>query len=416
MNIGYACLCVGVPNTGFKTCTQKNAVEENLREIIKHNLKMLSNIIDYNIENKIKLFRISSDIIPFGSSPVNSLNWREEFKNELTELGEKIKSGNIRVSMHPGQYTVLNSPDNEVVNRSVDDLEYHCGFLDALGVDFQNKIVLHVGGSYGDKESAEGRFIENFSFLRKNIKKRLVLENDERSFNICDVLRISSKILIPVIFDNLHNEVNPCLEEAADIFWIKKARETWKGEDGVQKVHYSQQNKDKKKGAHSKTINLTEFLKFVENIAFDEIDIMLEVKDKNLSALKCMNAISSNRHIKSLEKEWGKYKYNILEKAPDIYSQIRNLLKNKEEYPVVEFYQLVDKAMGNSSVKGNEINAALHVWGYFSEYYEEKYIWEKKLDSFEKGKISAQILKKHLWMLTEKYNQEYLKKSYYFWL
>lgn len=416
MNIGYACLTVGVPYTDFKTCTMKNASEDNLRNIITENLFSLEKIIDYNIENKIKLFRISSDIIPFGSSPVNTLEWWEEFKNQLTEIGDRIKNAGMRVSMHPGQYTVLNSTDQDVVERAVDDLDYHCLFLDSLGVDSKNKIILHVGGAYGDKESASERFIENFYSLSENIKSRLVLENDERSFNICDVLKIAGKINIPVIFDNLHNEVNPCMEEASDLFWIKKSRETWKEKDGVQKIHYSQQDPDRKKGAHSKTTSLPEFLEYIGDIPFDEIDIMLEVKDKNLSTIKCLNAVAEKRHIKRLEIEWGKYKYNILEKAPDIYSQIRNLLKDKEKYPLIEFYNLIEMAMGNIADKGNEINAALHVWGYFSEYTEEKAAWAKKMDSFENGRVSIKSLKKHLWMLTEKYNQDYLKKSYYFWL
>lgn len=145
MKIGYACLTLGVEEANFKTCILKNAGEENLLSIIAHNLIALDNIIDYNIKNNIKLFRISSGIIPFGSSPVNSLPWWDIFEKELSALGSKIKNSGMRVSMHPGQYTVLNSPREEVVLNALKDLEYHNTFLDSLKVNKENKIILHIG-------------------------------------------------------------------------------------------------------------------------------------------------------------------------------------------------------------------------------------------------------------------------------
>ena len=122
MSIGYACLTVGVQNTGIKGCLLKNANEEKLAELIRYNLTSLKNIIDYNDANDVRLFRISSDIIPFGSSPANTLQWRSVFKEDLSILGNSIREAGIRVSMHPGQYTVLNSPDRQVAERAVDDL------------------------------------------------------------------------------------------------------------------------------------------------------------------------------------------------------------------------------------------------------------------------------------------------------
>ena len=102
MSIGYACLTVGVPNTGIKGCMLKNANEEKLAELIRYNLTSLKNIIDYNDANDVLLFRISSDIIPFGSSPANTLQWRSVFKEDLSILGNSIGEAGIRVSMHPG--------------------------------------------------------------------------------------------------------------------------------------------------------------------------------------------------------------------------------------------------------------------------------------------------------------------------
>lgn len=291
MRIGYACLALGVLNTNFKSCIQRNANEKNLLTLISHNLNSLENIIDYNIKNNILLFRISSDIIPFGSSPINTLEWPMIFEDQLARIGNKIIDSKMRVSMHPGQYTVLNSPTREVVSRAIMDLKYHSLFLDSLGVDREHKLILHIGGVYKDKASAIKAFKANYAHLDTKIKKRLVIENDDKSYNINDVLHIGSSMEIPVVFDNLHNEINPYNNDN-EINWINNCKATWKYNDGPQKIHYSQQAVDKKPGAHSETIEVNSFLSFYKKLSFTDIDIMLEVKDKNVSAVKCITMIN----------------------------------------------------------------------------------------------------------------------------
>ncbi|HZK33040.1 MAG TPA: UV DNA damage repair endonuclease UvsE [Tissierellaceae bacterium] len=416
MKIGYACLTVGIPETNFRTCTMKNASTENLLEIISHNLKSLENIIDYNILNEIKLFRISSDIIPFGSSTVNTIKWWNAFAGELEHIGEKIKSNNIRVSMHPGQYTVLNSTSEEVVERAIADLTYHNKFLKSLKVDNKSKIILHIGGVYGNKEDAIKRFEKNFKTLDKEIKNRLVIENDDKSYNINEVLNIGQGLNIPVVYDNLHNEVLTFDNLKDDIYWVNKCRKTWEKDDGVQKIHYSQQNPNKRSGSHSKTISLEEFGKFISKIDYREIDIMMEVKDKNLSAMKAINYFDNNKKITRLEVEWSKYKYNILEHSPKHYNEIRSLLKDKKTYPVLKFYKLIDEALEIEATIGNSINSTQHIWGYFKSYATkiEGNKFEKYLERYKKGTLSINALKNLLWEMTIKYNEEYLLKSYYF--
>lgn len=414
MRIGYACLNLGVREANFKTCILKNASEENLLKIIEHNLNSLENIIDYNIINGIKLFRISSDIIPFGSSSANSLEWWQIFNEKLETIGNKIKESGMRVSMHPGQYTVLNSPNEDVVYRAVKDLEYHNKFLDSLRVNKENKIILHIGGIYGDKQSASTRFIQNYKLLSTKIKVRLVIENDDKCYNIEDVLYISQQLEIPVIFDNLHNKVLPSSKLESDKYWIEEVNKTWTKGNGPQKIHYSQQDNSKREGAHSFTIELDEFMTFIEDLDL-ELDIMLEVKDKNLSAVKCINA-TENKSIINLENEWSKYKYSILEKSPQNYKKIRELLKDKNSYPVLDFYRLIENTLEIEPTIGNATNALQHVWGYFKNQANdiEKRRYEKLLIEYQQGKGKLVTVKNHLNKLAIKYNSEYLLDSLYF--
>lgn len=416
MSIGYACLGVGIPNTSFRTCIQKNAIPENLYDIIGSNLEALYHLLEYNRKKGIQLFRISSDLIPFGSSHVNTLDWSRDFKQEWEKLGALIEESDFRISMHPGQYTVINSPRTEVVDRAVEDLIYHEKVLSNLSTNSKHKIILHIGGAYGDKPLAMERFSRNYQKLPATVKARLVIENDDRIYNIEEVLSLGENLGIPVVFDNLHHRVNPPKEEKSENYWIGRAGESWGEKDGNQKIHYSQENPQKRRGAHSETINLDEFLSFYKGLDLPRPDIMLEVKDKNLSAVKSINGTSVDGKIGVLEEEWALYKYNILEHSPAIYQEIRNLLKDKTKYPVEDFYKLIDTGMAAEGNMGTQINVLQHVWGYFKDKAseKEKMSMSKWMEDFKMGKVSISFIKKKLSRLALKYEETYLSNSYFF--
>ena len=418
MSIGYACLNIGTPNTKIRSIMQRNATPEKLTEVTAHNLEALEKMVDYNIANGIRLYRISSDLIPFGSSPGNALPWWDIHAEAFRHIGAKIRKSGIRVSFHPGQYTVLNSPDEDVVARAILDLAYHAKMLECLGVDNQHKIVLHVGGIYGDKKEALQRFEQNFRRLPQAVQNRLIIENDDRLYNIEEVLELAHRLQIPAVYDNLHHAINPPPSGGDDRYWIAAAAQTWKDSDGKQKIHYSQQALGKRPGAHTDTIDLETFLTFHEQLEDKQIDIMLEVKDKNLSAIKCQNATTAAPKLLLLEKEWGRYKYAVLEKSPTIYQAIRTLLKDKEAYPVQEFYHLVDTAFAEEPHPGYAENAAAHVWGYFKKHATEaeRRQYEKNLVNYRNGSGTRATLKRQLFRLAQKYESEYLLQALYFYL
>lgn len=278
------------PGLKMKSCILKNASEENLIRLIKHNLETLDKILDYNFSHGVFLFRISSGFIPFASHPINKLDWCKIFKKEFRALGEKAKAYGMRLSMHPGQYTTLTSPIKDVVEKSIWDLKYQTSVLDCMGLDSKNKIILHVGGRYDDKQTSMDRFIEEYKKLPQNIKNRLVIENDDKIYTAQDILYVSKKTGAPILFDYFHHLLNHDGElNTAKI--LKKCMKTWqKDKDGFPKIHYSQQAKGKKSGSHSLTITVPEFIEFYKTLP-PNIDVMLEVKDKDISALKCLEAI-----------------------------------------------------------------------------------------------------------------------------
>ncbi len=284
INLGYACINTTINCTSNKTFRLNSYSEERLKKTIEENLNCLDKIIEWNYKNEIKFFRIGSGLIPFASHEICKFNWQDFYKKEFKKIGNKIKKYKIRVSMHPDQFVVLNSPTKSIVEKSIKEIEYHCDVLDLLGIGSDGKITLHVGGMYGNKEEAIERFISNYNGLSKRIKERIVIENDDKIYTVDDCLYINKKTRVPVVFDYFHNECNP----------IKKVNytkiiKTWKKKDGNPIFHYSDQLEGGRKGSHSLTIDVKEYKKFKKEIKKYNMDLMLEVKDKELSVLKVKN-------------------------------------------------------------------------------------------------------------------------------
>jgi len=281
INLGYACINTTINCTSNKTFRLNSYSEERLKKTIEENLNCLDKIIEWNYKNEIKFFRIGSGLIPFASHEICKFNWQDFYKKEFKKIGNKIKKYKIRVSMHPDQFVVLNSPTESIVEKSITEIEYHCDVLDLLGMRSDGKITLHVGGMYGNKEEAIERFISNYNKLSKRIKERIIVENDDKMYTIGDCLYINERCGIPVVFDYFHHLCNPVKR-----INYEEIINTWKKKDGNPIFHYSDQLEGGRKGSHSHSINVKEFKKFEKEIKKYNVDLMLEVKDKELSVLK----------------------------------------------------------------------------------------------------------------------------------
>ena len=417
MRIGYACLTVAVEGAQIRSCTLKSASPERLLTLAGENLIALERMIDYNISNGISMYRISSDLIPFGSSLASALPWDSMYSGRIHAIAQKIAKSGMRVSMHPGQYTVLNSPDAHVVTRAIEDLSYHARFLDALQLDNTHKIILHIGGKYGDPIAALTRFSDEYRNLDTSINKRLILENDGSIFNIREVLELCNRIGAPAVYDNLHNAIHPADATMSDMHWLSLCRETWRAEDGAQKTHYSQQHPQKTRGAHSDTISIGAFLDYYHRLSDEIPDMMLEVKDKNRSAIKCLLCTTAPQQ-RLLETEWGRYKYSVLEHSPNDYQMIRDLLKDKRGNNAVLFYETVERALSLPEDPGRAVNALEHVWGYFKDAATpaEAKRYASLRDGFRADTVALAQVKRLLYRLSLEYQQDYLLGSYYFTL
>ena len=255
MNLGYACINTALKANGIftnRTMRRKTFDSKGLdyvSELSLQNVKDLETHIHWNNEHGIKLFRLSSQIFP----------WMEEYEfcdlkddveicDRMFEIGNIARQAGQRLTMHPGPFHCLASPNPKVVERTVIGLDKHSEQFNMMGYEpsHYNKINIHVGGAYGDKEAALNRFCENFELLRDDTKKRLVVENDDSptEYSVKDLYEgVYKRIGTPITFDYFHHKFNTGgqTEEEA----LKLAATTWP-EGITQCCHYSESRRKEK--------------------------------------------------------------------------------------------------------------------------------------------------------------------------
>jgi UV DNA damage endonuclease len=300
MKIGYPCINWTIGCKGDRRFRLNSYSEKRLIDTARNNLDCLLQILRFNVQHGILFFRITSDLIPFASHAVCQFDWLSHFRREFEEIGSYINLHDIRISMHPGQFTLLNTPDDSVLENSTRELLYHAQVLDAMALDSTAKIQLHVGGVYGDKGKGILRFIERYKSLDEQIKNRLVIENDDRNYSLTDCLRIHAEIGIPVLFDVLHHELNNSGEGLKDAFAL--FTKTWEEEDGIPMVDYSQRRTAGLNIRHSESIDVEQFKRFLEQTRPFNYDVMLEIKDKEKSALRALPILVSDPRFYSTSR------------------------------------------------------------------------------------------------------------------
>jgi UV DNA damage endonuclease len=179
MKIGYPCINYSIGKKTISTFRLSSYSEERLIQCINYNLLTLIEILRFNIDNNFMFFRISSDIIPFASHPICKFDWKDYFKSDFIQIGQLIKKHDIRISMHPDQFVLINAKNQDIVTNSIKELEYHTVLLDLMGLDQSAKVQIHIGGIYGDKERS---IPISICFLIINFSKQIVSHIQIESF------------------------------------------------------------------------------------------------------------------------------------------------------------------------------------------------------------------------------------------
>jgi len=272
----------------LKTLEEKGV--DNLKNKIINNLKDVLKMIQWNEENGIKVFRLSSEIFPHYSNKKAESYTLDFAVDLLKEIGKKSKELNQRLTFHPGPYNCLGSPHSDVIEHTIRDLKYHSDILDIMELDQNSVMVIHGGGIYKDKNKTIERWCENYEKMPDNIKQRLVLENCEKNFSIEDCLKVSEKVNVPIVFDTHHydcyKKLHPDEKFEEPEYYIPKILETWNKRNIKVKFHVSEQGMGKI-GHHSNYVEiLPEYLLEIPEKYGQPIDIMIEAKMKEKSIMK----------------------------------------------------------------------------------------------------------------------------------
>ncbi|GKU18965.1 unnamed protein product [Fusarium langsethiae] len=257
----------------------------NARDIVK--------MIRWNVKYGIRFMRLSSEMFPFASHQEYGYKLAPFASKVLAEAGKVAGELNHRVTTHPGQFTQIGSPRKEVVTAAIRDLEYHDELLSLLKLPEQlNRdavMILHMGGTYGDKAATLDRFRENYAKLSDSIKRRLVLENDDVAWSVHDLLPVCEELNIPLVLDFHHHNIifdSSIREGSKDIIDLyDRIRATWTKKGITQKMHYSELTsaavtpRDRRK--HSARV------KTLPPCAPD-MDLMIEAKDKEQAVFELM--------------------------------------------------------------------------------------------------------------------------------
>ncbi|WP_217589651.1 UV DNA damage repair endonuclease UvsE [Lentibacillus saliphilus] len=288
MKIGYACINLSLDKK-FRTCRVSTVEKEGIDKIKAltiENLKLTKEIIEWNIKHDILFYRITSGIVVLATHPVNTWDWKNDpdvraICSDIKALKEQF---DLRLSVHPGQYSVLNSPRPDVVERTVEDLVYHADLLELVG---GTDMILHVGGMYGDKKTAIKRLIKHAKALPDYVLNKLRFENDDKIFNLEDALYVAQQLGVPACFDIHHHFCNRAerpLEELLEGVWA-----TW-SDVGIPKVHISSGKTSETDRRHHDYIFPKDFARLLEYLQEKDVDVMVEAKQKNLAVLELYNA------------------------------------------------------------------------------------------------------------------------------
>ncbi len=273
---------------------------------LKVSLEYLDAIFGHLAKHDIGMYRMSSDLAPYATHPdmPQFHAMVRDSASDLAAIGAKARALGLRLSFHPSQYVVLNSPDPELVRRSAADLLSQAEMLDLMELGPEAVMVIHVGGTYGDRQASDARWVETWHSLPEPVRRRLVLEHDDVRFSAADILWIHGHTGVRLIFDHQHFLcLNP---EGLDMgMTVRRILDTWP--DGVRpKIHFSSprtelrelKRKDKATGkvktvhvapiwtGHADYVHPFEFMGFMRGIADRDFDVMIEAKAKDLALIR----------------------------------------------------------------------------------------------------------------------------------
>ncbi len=210
-------------------------------ELTRQNFADLLEILRWNVDHGIDLYRCSSKLVPWNSQfDLRELPNYDVISRLGEQIGSFVEDNDLRLTFHPDYWCKLASTTEDTVERSLTAVEYHADWLDLFGLDRSPYygINVHIGATYGDKEATAARFRDAVQRLSPGARARLTVENDDKPglWSVSDLADVVETLPVPVVFDYHHHSFTDDGLTYREGF--ERARATW---DGVRPItHYSE--------------------------------------------------------------------------------------------------------------------------------------------------------------------------------
>jgi len=301
--LGYACINTELDKMKIKvnhSCIAKTVEKHGKQLLIEktiQNLESLLQIIEWNHDNNIHFYRMSSNMFPHITNERFTVQNDmyayplQQFQSYFDRIGFLADKYNQRLTFHPSHFNQIGTPNPDVFEKTIKDLSYHADVLDMCNRNKHSVMVVHGGGTYKNKQETMQRWVKQFNDLPPKVQNRLVIENCERQYSVEDVLYLSSKVDRPVVFDtHHHNCYNQLVEPQKDpTYYLHDILLTWNKHAIKPKFHISEQDPSKRIGAHSKIVETIPHYFFD---LYQNIDLMIEAKDKEQAVFHLKNKYS----------------------------------------------------------------------------------------------------------------------------
>ena len=301
IRLGYACINMHLQKTQ-KITTNRGMIKRTFKEkgipyaseLAEHNTRNLLPILMWNHKNDIKVFRMTSCLFPWGSEyELEDLPHWDQIQNNLKKVGAYAKHAGIRLSFHPGPFNILTSPKDDVVQNAIKDLTIHGKIMDTIGMprDRWSKINIHVGATYGDKQSAIDRWCKNYELLPESVKTRITLENDDKAsmYSTKDLYQVYERLGVPIVFDYHHHKFRNDGESEEECHAM--ACETW---GNVRPCFHYSESASEKEGSNKKANAHSDYIYDTINDYGKDFDVVIEAKAKELALISYRDRITSS--------------------------------------------------------------------------------------------------------------------------
>jgi len=301
-HLGYACINDTLAANKPKVFTSRTVRKDKflsegiscIEPLVIQNLLDLLTILEWNKQNNILFFRMSSGLLPWKAFwEINQLTDKQRVLDLLSSVGDFAKNNNMRLSFHPGEFNKLCSANPKLISSTIRELEDHSLIMDLMNLPatYDAPINIHIGGAYGDREVTAAQWVMNFKKLSTNLRSRLTIENDDKEslYTVDDLYQyIYQKLNIPIVFDFFHYRCNPRKTDTEEDN-AKLAYSTWPS-NIIPKMHWSESGKTEQgpdsklhKNAHS-IMCTGPFPSYT--ISNKPVDLMIESKGKEKALLK----------------------------------------------------------------------------------------------------------------------------------